>query len=136
PHVSYTDNVNPRFGFVLTCADFFKRSTIKGTSLEVSGLPQFRREVLHPLENGTGIAAIYQGIRDACAAQQAEINRQVEFQTEERGKRIQAAAIELEAAAIKKKTDFRDGILAALRAAEDPDPFSSIRGDFDLAAAD
>lgn len=31
---------------------------------------------------------------------------------------------------------FRDGILAALHAAEEPDPFASIRGDFDLSAPD
>jgi hypothetical protein len=32
--------------------------------------------------------------------------------------------------------DFRDGILKALGAAEEPDPFASIRGDFDLSASD
>jgi hypothetical protein len=41
-----------------------------------------------------------------------------------------------EAAAAKRKADFRDGILTALRAAEEPDPFASIRGDFDLSASD
>jgi len=32
-------------------------------------------------------------------------------------------------------TDFREAVLAVLHAAEEPDPFGSIRGDFDLSAA-
>lgn len=32
--------------------------------------------------------------------------------------------------------EFRDGMLTALRAAEEPDPFASIRGEFDLSGSD
>ena len=89
-----------------------------------------------PLEEGPSSAAIYQGIREACAAQFPEVARKAALQHDEDAKREAVAAAELEAAAAKRKADFRDGILAALRAAEESDPFASIRGDFDLTAAD
>lgn len=54
----------------------------------------------------------------------------------EAARRREAEAAEQEAAAAKRKADFRDGIFAALRAAEEPDPFASIRGDFDLSPFD
>jgi hypothetical protein len=76
--------------------------------IQVSALPYILLglpAILHPLEDGVTSASIYQGIRDACAAQEE-----------------------------KRKADFRDGVLAALRAAEEPDPFASIRGAFDLSA--
>jgi len=41
-----------------------------------------------------------------------------------------------QAAAVKHAANFRDGILAALHAAEENDPFASIRGGFDLSASD
>src|ERR1035441_6158912 len=70
-------------------------------------------------------AEIYQGIRDACAAQH-----------DEDAKRQAAASAERYAAAANRTAAFRDGILAALHAAEEPDPFASICGEFDLSAAD
>jgi hypothetical protein len=134
--VSYWDN--QKSGFSLPCHDFFIRTTIKGTSLEVSGLQHVGvwpglPAVLHPLEEGVSSATVFQVVRDACAAQQSEMAREgalwAAAQPEEALRR-QGAAV------AKRKSDFHDGILAALRAAEEPDPFASIRGDFDLSASD
>ncbi len=45
-------------------------------------------------------------------------------------------AADQEAAVATRKANFRKGIFAALRAADEPDPFASIRGEFDLSAPD
>jgi len=55
---------------------------------------------------------------------------------EELVRRAEADAREREAAAAKRAADFRNGILTALHAAEESDPFASIRGDFDLSGSD
>jgi hypothetical protein len=142
--VSYSENRNQMSSFSLPCLEFFIRTAIQGTSLKVSGLPDIGvwprvPAVLHPLEEGLSSAAIYQWIRDACAAQQTEMAREAALQAaaqrEEATRQQEAAAAEREAAAAKRKVYFRDGILAALRAAEEPDPFASIRGEFDLSAS-
>jgi hypothetical protein len=97
----------------------------------------------HPLKSREGKlkgAAIYQGIKDACSAQEAghfeEDRLAVRRELEEAKRRQEAEAVMQQAADAKRKADFRDGIRAALRAAEEPDPVASIRGEFDLSASD
>ena len=138
--VRYWEDENQMSGFDLPCHGFLMQTTIKGTSLEVSGLRQIGMRpglptevaVLHPLEEGLSSAAIYQGIRDVCATQQNEEEARLR---EAAAAAQKAAAAEREAAAAKRKVDFRDGMLAAQHAAKDPDPFASIRGEFDLSAS-
>lgn len=140
--VRYGEDENQMSGFDLPCHGFFIQTTIKGTSLEVSGLrhigmlpgPPTEVAVLHPLEEGLSSAVVYQGIRDACATQQIE--EEARLRESAAAARRKLAAAEREAAAAKRKADFRDGLLAALHAAEEPDPFASIRGDFDFSASD
>jgi hypothetical protein len=162
--VNYSDRDQPYYSFDLTCHLFLMWTTIEGGSLDVmlslrkpvAAEGSTSRTVLHPFEKSLSGAVIYQGIRDACATQRTEteisrraaLRREEEARTEtemahwaalhreEEARRQTAAAVELEAAPARRKADFRIGILAALQAAEEPDPFSSIRGGFDLSASD
>ena len=99
-------------------------------------------------------STVLRQIKDACATQQAEEPRRAQLDREELARQREEAARRIEAetreqklaaakrladqqaAATKRAADFRDGILTASRAAEEPDPFASIRGDFDLSAPD
>jgi hypothetical protein len=136
--ISYSDSDNPARGFGLPCSEFEGNRPVAGwgmaDSLLIAG---------HPLKSREGKlkgAAIYQGIKDACSAQEAghfeEDQLAVRRELEEAKRRQEAEAVMQQAAAAKRKADFRDGIRAALRAAEEPDPFASIRGEFDLSASD
>ena len=84
--------------------------------------------------------ALVQAIKEPCAAplrkQDAIAFEEVESTAQEVAARQEAAARERDAQAAKRVADFRNGILVAVHAAEDPDPFASIRGDFDLSALD
>jgi hypothetical protein len=95
------------------------------------------------LQEGVDNGTVLRQLRDACATQQAEEPHLAQLDREEAAKRREAEAIayqkrlaDQQMADAKRKADFRDGILAALGAAEEPDPFASIRGDFDLSASD
>ncbi len=71
-------------------------------------------------EKGVIGSTILDGVGQACGAQRAlaEERRRAE-------------------SGIKEQEDrFRDGLITALHAAEESDPFASIRGDFDLSAPD
>jgi hypothetical protein len=98
-------------------------------------------------ENGLKGAAIYQGIRDACNAQKADYEKLLEEarRPEEDARKASLRALEAEielsrqraaSEAARRKVEFREGILTALHAAEELDPFASIRGDFDLSGSD
>ncbi len=109
-------------------------------------------------ESGLTVAGIYQGIKDACQAQRADHERQLaeearvqaQQQAQQRAKDEELAAeyskkVEAEVAAQAKQRQideavieatFHDQVLAAIRAAEETDPFSSVRGEFDLSAPD
>ncbi|MGD0500172.1 MAG: hypothetical protein ABSC23_17245 [Bryobacteraceae bacterium] len=98
-------------------------------------------------EKGLKRDAFLQGVKDACSAQQAryleEQSHRLALQREEEARQVDAAmkqkeaeAARREAAAAKRETEFRDGILAAVHTAEEPDPFASIRGEFDLGGSD
>ena len=65
------------------------------------------------------------------AEEAEEARRLAEWEKEEAARRAADAAL-----AAKLASDFRDGILSALHAAEEADPFASLRGDFDLSAPD
>jgi hypothetical protein len=137
--VFYTDDKDTALNFSQSCYDFLFWTTIRDASLGVvkieSGLYPVKIDSgLYPLEEGpSSSAVIYQGIRDACATWQIE----EEARSRESAAAAQKlAAAEQQSAAAKRKADFRKGILAALRAAEEPDPFASIRGEFDLSASD
>jgi hypothetical protein len=109
--------------------------------------------------------AVLRQIREACGTQQAEEPHRLQLEREEAARRlaeeprrmqleqaqeayraelereetarlVEEAARQRKAAAAKRAADFRDGILTALRAAEEPDPFASIRGDFDFSGSD
>jgi hypothetical protein len=86
---------------------------------------------------------LLQRIRDACVTQQAEEPHRQQLDREEAERQGEAQAREDErrwaaerAAEAKRVADFKAAILGALRAADEPDPFASVRGDFDLAASD
>jgi hypothetical protein len=113
---------------------------------------------LQPDQKNLTVHGLLKGIESACSAQvatreaeeapkrQAAEAARVKAVAEagaprEREAEAEAAAERAEAEweqtyAAKRASDFRDGILAVLRAAEEPDPFASIRGDFDLSASD
>jgi len=88
-----------------------------------------------------------QAIDDAVRAVQQPcaiaLNREAEAAANERKvaaeeaeRRALEGERERQAAAAKRATEFHDGMVLALRAAEEPDPFASIRGDFDLSGSD
>src|ERR1035438_3948376 len=135
-HVWFLNDNDTAHDFLMPCDFFLRKATIKAASLEVMGVRNTSRVVLHAIEDGQGSAAIYQGIRDACAVQQTEVTRQAALRSQETARLEEQVAAEEAAFAAKRKADFHDGILTALRAAEEPDPFTSIRGDFDLSASD
>lgn len=102
--------------------------------------------------------AVLRQIREACGTQQAEEPHRLQLEREEaarlreeaqrfweaKAKEEESARAKLradeeaiaQATAAMRAIDFRDGILEALRAAEEPDPFASIRGDFDFGGSD
>jgi hypothetical protein len=96
------------------------------------------------------ISAVYSGLRKPCEVFRAESEKkQAERRAEEEKKTLSELAerdrveakerqdeiARREAEVVRRAAEFREGILAALRAAEEPDPFFSIRGEFDLSAA-
>jgi hypothetical protein len=96
------------------------------------------------LSGGSHSKDVFVEVMAACAASEKETAK----------RRAEAAGISAQANALRQKeleeeetrriaqwraesaANFHDGILAALRAAEESDPFASIRGDFDLSATD
>jgi len=157
--VKYSGIGNEADNFTLSCSDFTAHAKNDGrdtspsmfTSQWQSGITvHVGRRKLY-LENPIGVAGgvTYEKVLAACAAAPAaaEAAKRRAVAAEERAKeekavaeqaaiREQAAARDREAAAVKREVDFRNGILVALHAAEEPDPFASIRGDFDLSGSD
>lgn len=97
------------------------------------------------------ISVVYAGLRKPCEVFRAEARdkrdeekkKQAEKRAEDEKKmlsdlaeRSREEAKEREEEIARRAAAFRESILAALRAAEESDPFASIRGDFDLTASD
>jgi hypothetical protein len=124
--VSYAEPGMPDHRFTISCRDFIKRRKSDYDWATITN-----KQVLHVLD------AAEQAIRQPCA----EVLRKADaLAAEEAARRRKAAAEESardrEALAVIRAANFRGGILSALRAAEEPDPFASIRGDFDLGGSD
>src|ERR1035437_3885873 len=145
-----------QFGF--PCKSFddlvkFDGATLNGSSkIHVTG-----REFFDHVKDKTlarqlpSAKAVYEGMRDQC---RAALGKEDQLETElaplqakrraaeasERADAERRAEQSREATIAKQSAErvanFRDGILTALHAAEEPDPFSSIRGDFDLSGSD
>lgn len=145
--ISYPNGENPGSTAILSCSEVGKiglPTADKDLKFKIMDdwllLP---KASLRSREKDLKRAELYQRIKDTCSTQEAA---HLEEQARERERQQAAAARQLEeqarererqqAAATKRTADFRDDILAALHAAEEDDPFASIRGEFDLSAAD
>jgi len=83
------------------------------------------------------LEAAEQAVKQPCAAvlRKQDAAAAVEAAIRQKAAAEEAARRE-EAASAKHAADFREGILAALRAADEADPFASIRGGFDFSGSD
>jgi hypothetical protein len=105
---------------------------------------------LKPGETGLTGTAIYRGIKDSCKAQEADHEKQLAeearlealrqeqavLRREQDLKRLAEEERQRQASAAAQAAEFHDEILAAVRAAEEADPFASVRGEFDFSAPD
>jgi hypothetical protein len=141
------------------CSEFVSRTTAgwdrarPDLKFKNAGNPKYIRIVIEH-KGDVAPSELLQHIKDACAAQQAEephreqldreeaerqrkyVERRLEAQVRENEKRKAEDQVAQEAAAAKRTADFRAAILQALSAAEEPEPFARIRGDFDLNGSD
>jgi len=148
--IAYTDSREPRYHFSMSCEDFLTQTKLG------KGVGEYIAFILGPpWDGGAGKAGvfrtdqegvrgdeIYQGIQVACALETvaAEIWRQegAVLNGKRRVEEEDRLCAQVEEAWQKKHAEiaveFRDGVIAAWRAADESDPFASIRGDFDLSS--
>lgn len=140
--VVYAGLKEPTHPFSIPCTDFSSRvSLIYNNRLTLTAANGLYSLVVP----GSGRSKdVFVGIVEACVAAKEEATKRRAVEVEEQ--RVVAArqqeeaaakrAAEEQAAAAKRAMDFRNGILTAVRGAEETDPFASIRGDFDLSGSD
>ncbi|HUE17346.1 MAG TPA: hypothetical protein VMR25_24555, partial [Planctomycetaceae bacterium] len=105
-------------------------------------------------QKGMNSRALLQQVKDACGTQQIEEDHraQIEREEAERKRKEADAAWQADVEAKRRlyeeetrqiaqqreeaRLAFAKSILAALRFADEPDPFASVRGEFDLSASD
>jgi hypothetical protein len=107
----YEEADNPLSSEDFPCRYFLDHATVESLKIGKGVLQletPFAIDSFVPDGEGLNAGALLQIIKNACDTNYAE----------------------------EKKVELRDGLLAALRAADEPDPFASIRGDFDLSAPD
>lgn len=146
--VAYRDKDPRSTSFDLSCHDFHIRTTIRTDSLDVSGVQKIGvapglPAVLRPADTGFSAASLFKGVHDACITQQEAVSLRVKRDAEDAARRWgeaaawrQALATELAADAKHRENEFREGVLKVLRVADESDPFLSVRGEYDLTAAD
>ena len=136
----YSEPQEPTHGFNVPCSYFVSNAMVSRDAwrqervdlLDISN----RHFYFYPkgwtgsrswrIERGSvPVRAVYAGLRKSC-----EAGAPVVAETEER---LRTEAIENER--LRQASAFRRGVLEAVNAAEAPDPFASIRGEFDLAGS-
>jgi hypothetical protein len=130
---------------IASCPNNYLARTTDGSAL-LWGSLVLDRYLLIPNQKDLTVDGLLQGIAGACSTQEGEEAPEKQAQAaairKERAE-LQAARqmaqddwqrAELQAARQSAAAAFREGMLAALHAAKDPDPFASIRGEFDLSA--
>jgi len=142
--------------FQTSCSDFVASVRTYKSGLEIHNseyaIPSINSTVFVLVsQEGVNRDTVLQQTKDACATQQAQEREQLQRDAEAEAAR--QAAVELEQNAqeekdrlriAKQNADYRaervaelhDAIFTALHAAEEPDPFASIRGEFDFSASD
>jgi hypothetical protein len=155
--ISYPNGENPGSTAILSCSEVGKiglPTVDKGPTKFMNNWLLLPKGPLMSKEKDLNRAELYQRVKNTCSTQEAahleeqarageeevrrreaeEHHREAEAKFYEEGRARHAA--DEAAAAARRTKDFHDGILAAVSAAEEPDPFASIRGDFDLAGSD
>jgi hypothetical protein len=118
----------PIFDFSMTCEEFRREAVWgqKGANVTANTFTVGSHGVFRPDAKDLSVDGIRHGVTTACDSMSADAVR-IAAEEAEKGRK----AAELEA---KQRAEFREGLLAVVQAANEPDPFASIRGDFDLSA--
>ncbi len=147
--IHYSENGNPAQNLSIACASVSEIG-VEAHLSDPEAL-SMRGVWLRSRDGGLRGTVIYQGIKDACDAEKAhnqnyleqERRRIDEADADAARREVLAEGGEYkeilkrrEAESAKRAANWRDGILAALLSAQEPDPFSSIRGDYDLSGSD
>ncbi len=159
--VSYHEPAQPGHDFGISCKDFLGEqysfqyaANPRKFKLNVAG-KEFVDQFNGHARTFPSVKEVYEGIETQCRSALRRVEQWdsevASFKAQQEAAEANVRAVERAAAdrqaesarraamdrlAKERRDQFRDGVLTALRAAEEPDPFASIRGDFDLSAPD